>query len=149
MFEPKTELKKSISDEKLMRAIKTARLFKLISDMPPKEQDILLEELEKRKVSPKRKFPRKECSIPLNYGDGKRVYSDMVKSICANGLFIETKETFVVGQEVTLILTLPNHPRPIKLNGEVTRASKKGVGVSFKKLTPYMEEMLKVIVEKI
>jgi len=143
------ELQRTLSEEELSKALTTARLITLVTNMSEEEQKSLLKELEGKNLKKTRKHPRKSFTISVDYVAQDRVYRDMIQSISASGLFIETRKPFLVGQEIRLVLTLPGYDRPIKLNCQVVRTNQQGVGVTFKQVTPYMEELLKKIVDKL
>lgn len=127
----------------------TARLVDLISDMPIQAQKILLTELEEKLRSNERKHPRKPYLKEVEYATEDRVYQEFIQDISPSGLFIETRSPLAAGQEITLILSLPNHERPIKIIGEVVRVTQEGIGVKFKLSSPIVEEMIETLVEKI
>ncbi len=126
-----------------------ARLLDLVSSMPPHAVETLLTRLEERFRPNKRKYARKPYLREVDFATEDRAYQEFIQDISAGGLFIETRSSLAVGQEITLILTLPNHERPIRIRGEVVRATQQGIGVKFRPPSPIVEEMIRTLVEKI
>jgi uncharacterized protein (TIGR02266 family) len=127
----------------------TARLVDLISNMPIQGQKILLTELEEKVLIDRRKHSRKPYLREVEYATEDRVYQEFIQDISAGGLFIETRSPLAVGQEITVILSLPNHERSIKIISEVVKVTQQGIGVKFKPLSPIIEKMIETLVKKI
>ena len=127
----------------------TARLVDLISNMPIQAQKILLTELEETVRIDRRKHSRKPYLGEVEYATEDRVYQEFIQDISPGGLFIETRSPLAVGQEITVILSLPSHERSIKIICEVVKATQQGIGVKFKPLSPIIEKMIETLVEKI
>jgi len=126
----------------------TARLLRLISDMPIGQQEVLLQELEERFFVDRRKFRRKAYFKEVDFAVEDRAYQEFIRDISAGGLFIETRSPMAVGQDITLILSFPKHERPIKIVGEIIRATQGGIGVKFKPADPNVEAMIETLVEE-
>ena len=78
----------------------------------------------------KRRHPRIPCSAPIEYIARDRTFRNLSRDISAGGLFVETWETFSVGE--TIAMTLPvEKQEPIQLNGKVVRIEKQGIGIAF------------------
>jgi Tfp pilus assembly protein PilZ len=127
----------------------TARLVDLISNMPIQGQKILLTELEEKVLIDRRKHSRKPYLREVEYATEDRVYQEFIQDISAGGLFIETRSPLAVGQEITVILSLPSHERSIKIISEVVKVTQQGIGVKFKPLSPIIEKMIETLVKKI
>ena len=124
------------------------RLFEIIKSMSEDEQKKLLEDLNKRQIKKIRKNERKECLITVDYALKGRAYQNYIQNISTEGVFIETRENFSVGDEILLTISYSNEVRPFKIAGEVVRISSKGVGVKFKKLSQVQEEIIRSIIKK-
>jgi len=127
----------------------TARLVDLISNMSIQGQKILLTELEEKVLIDRRKHSRKPYLREVEYATEDRVYQEFIQDISPGGLFIETRSPLAVGQEITVILSLPSHERSIKIICEVVKATQQGIGVKFKPLSPIIEKMIETLVKKI
>ena len=126
----------------------TDRLFKIIKSMSEDEQKSLLEDLDKRQIKKIRKSERQECLITVNYAFKGRAYQNYIENINTEGVFIETRAKFSVGDEILLTISYSSEARPFKIAGEVVRIISKGVGVKFKKLSQVQEEIITSIINK-
>ncbi|MDY6950448.1 MAG: PilZ domain-containing protein [Thermodesulfobacteriota bacterium] len=79
----------------------------------------------------RRAEPRKPCFIPVTYKTSNRVYADYVKNISAGGVFIETSEPCMPGEDLTMMFSFPRLEVPIRTTGTVMWKSPEGVGVQF------------------
>ena len=61
-----------------------------------------------------------------------------VLNFSTNGLFLGTEDPwqYKVGEEIRLVMTLPNEQAPLELNARVAHVSEKGVGIAFMNLQP-------------
>ena len=138
-------------------------LFKAIIDMTDVQQMNLLKQLEARAVkdtdvrtvsldedeeASMRGHRRKRCLLSVTYSSEGRQYKDYILDISSVGVFIETEETFAVGQQIVLNFTLPNYQQPLKLDSSVAWIGHRGIGVKFKHLSPYQEEIIQSYIAK-
>jgi Tfp pilus assembly protein PilZ len=140
----------------------TTQLCKLIIEMSEDQQIILLEQLEampfvempERTVSLEgnessmRENPRKPCLINANYSIQNKDYKSYILDISIGGVFIETNQTFTIGQEIVLNFALPNYQKPFKLSGTISWGSPRGFGVKFDEIPVRQGEILKSFVEQ-
>jgi Tfp pilus assembly protein PilZ len=87
----------------------------------------------------KRDSERKAVNVSVDYSVKDRFYSDMLDNISAGGAFIRTARLFQTGHSTTMVLSLPEMDRNIKVNGEIVRQTGDGFGVRF---TDENKEML-------
>jgi len=127
----------------------TARLIDLVSKLPLNAQKILLAKLEEKTGIYSRKHVRKPYISEVDFSNGDQAYKELVQDISPGGLFIETRAPLGVGQEITLLLSFPDRERPMKILGEVVRATDQGIGVKFKHPSPVVEEVLANFVDEI
>jgi uncharacterized protein (TIGR02266 family) len=127
----------------------TARLIDLISKLPEDAQEVLLTKLQEKVGIYSRKHSRKEFITEVDFSTEDQAYKELVKDISPGGLFIETRAPLAVGQEITLLLSFPDQDRPMKILGEVVRATDQGIGVRFKHPSPVVEEVLSNFVGQI
>ena len=112
-------------------SVVTARLFEIILDMPFKDRRILLKDLEAKHLQGRRRFARKPYFMPVDFATPDRAFSGFIQNISSGGLFIETRETLPVGQQVTLSFMRPKSRDYVKVGGEVVRKIPDGFGVKF------------------
>ena len=124
------------------------RLITVISAMSEDEQNALLEELLERQSQKKRKHPRKDCLLVVNYSNRGRAFQNFIQDISLEGLFIETREAFSVGDELAMTITYTNEQRPFKISGTIKRVVPGGIGIKFIKVSQVQEELIKSVIEK-
>ena len=112
-------------------SVVTARLFEIILDMPFKDRRILLKNLEAKHSQGRRRFTRKPYFMPVDFATPERAFSGFIQNISSGGVFIETRETLSVGQQVTLSFMRPKSRNYVKVGGEVVRKIPDGFGVKF------------------
>jgi Tfp pilus assembly protein PilZ len=112
------------------------RLMNLINKMTEEQQAELLNLLE-WKPEEQRKYPRKPYFREVDYATNNQVFRDFIQNLSAGGMFIETRELFCVGQEITLVFSLPDCGKPVKIRGEIVRHGPQGIGVAFKQEIQY------------
>lgn len=127
----------------------TARLIDLISRLPVNAQEVLLSKLEKKIGTYSREDVRKPYVSEVDFSTGDQAYKELIKDISPGGLFIETRAPLAVGQQITLLLSFPERERPMKILGEVVRATNEGIGVRFKHPSPLVKEVLANVIELI
>jgi len=140
----------------------TAQLCKLVVEMSEDQQIILLERLEAMPTvelpektvslegneSSMRENPRKPCLINANYRVQNKDFKSYILDIGIGGVFIETKEKFIVGQKIELNFALPNYTKPFKLAGTISWGNPRGFGVKFNEVPVQQGELLRSYVEQ-
>lgn len=125
-----------------------SKLFKVVINLDEEQQLALLRHAEELLVREKRTNIRKACDIPVNFAMDNRIYSNHIKNISRKGLFIDTQRPMLVGDEILMAFRLEGFEKTLKLRGEVAHATRAGVGVEFKDISPYIEEMIGTIVKR-
>ena len=124
-----------------------SKLFQIVINLDEEQQEALLHHAEGQLSKEKRACIRKSCSIPVNFAAYDRVYASHIKNISANGLFIETQRPLLVGDEIIMTFRLRGLDKILKLRGEIAHATRAGVGVEFKDISPYMEELIRTVIK--
>lgn len=109
----------------------TSRLISIILKMTPNEIMDILKIVEEKEHEKKRRSPRIDYFMAVDYVVGERAYNGFINNISSEGVFIETKENFPSGTEITLTFPLPNSQGHIRVTGKVVRQEKNGIGVAF------------------
>jgi Tfp pilus assembly protein PilZ len=125
-----------------------SKLFQIIINLGEEQQLALLRHAEELLVTEKRVNIRKSCNIPINFAAYDRVYSDHIKNISSNGLFIETRRPLLVGDEIIMTFRMEGFDKPLKVKGEIAHATRAGVGVEFREISKYIEEMLCLVIKR-
>ena len=121
-------------------------LFQIASDLTEEQQMELLLHAEDLMTRDKRCSLRKSCDIRINYATNNRVYTNRISNISRRGLFIDTREPFAEGDDIITTFRLDGFDKPLKIKGTVVNSTPKGVGVKFNNLSPYIEEMIDILV---
>jgi len=124
------------------------KLFQIILNLPEAKQSVLLEYAEDLLTKERRAFIRKSCSIPVSYATYERVYTNIIKNISQKGVFIETQRPLFVGEDLVLSFSMPGFDKPFKVKGEIVQVNRNGIGVEFKNTSPYIEEMLATLINR-
>ena len=124
-----------------------SKLFEVVINLGEEQQEALLRYAEELLSKEKRSGIRKPCWIPINYAAYDRVFSNHIKNISPNGLFIATQRPLFVGDEIVMTFRLEGFDKPFKVRGEIAHATRSGVGVEFKGISPYIEEMLRNVIK--
>lgn len=83
----------------------------------------------------KRKNPRIDLYVQVRI---KHQGLHKVKDLSLSGLFVQTPHPahFNKGDEIELVLQLPEEDKPMRLEGRVARVTSDGIGVEFLRVPP-------------
>lgn len=140
-------MKVSESDVKKYNVV-IPKLFQLVLNLPEEKQTALLKYAEDLLTVEKRAYIRKSCSIPVSFATYDRVYTDTIKNISQRGVFIETQHPLFVGEEIMVTFSITGFDKPLKVKGEIVQVNRNGIGIEFKDMSPYIEEMLATLIER-
>ncbi len=87
--------------------------------------------------------------IIVEYDTEDGSYRSFVQHISVDGVFIETGESFAVGQDLLLAFSVEDDASSFMVNGKVVSRGEKGIDVEFENLTPEIQEMIKHLEKKI
>ncbi len=111
----------------------TSRLINLVLDMPLEGKIRLIKTLDEWENIGSRKHQRKPWVIPVKYAAGSQSFKDVIKDISQGGVFIETRESFAVGQTIKMGFQIPKSRKLIQATGEIVRTDPVGIGIKFKR----------------
>jgi len=154
------ELINTISEEQLLLILKqllkdklSTHIFKLVIDLPDKQQAALLEKLEKSALEvdrkDRRRHSRKACLMPVDYSVEGREFKGYILDINTQGAFIETNDYFFSGQEIIMTYLVSHYQKPIRVTGEIVWSSRDGIGIKFSPLSPHQLEAIKSFSENL
>ena len=124
------------------------KLFQVVLNLPEEKQSVLLKYAEDLLTVERRAFIRKSCSITVSYATYDRYYTDTIKNISQRGVFIESKRPLFVGEEIAMSFSMVGFDKPLKIKGEIVQVNRSGIGVEFKGVSPYIEEMLATLIDR-
>ena len=138
----------------------TTQLFKLIIDMSDEEKIQLLEKLGEQPFEEEtvktinldenesfmRKSPRKICRTAVKCEIATTSFKSYITNISMEGVFIETKERFRVGQNMEIAFKLPNHSNILQIKGQIARGDPQGIGLNFLGLSQAQREIIQAYI---
>ncbi|MFQ5485624.1 MAG: PilZ domain-containing protein [Desulfobacterales bacterium] len=129
------------------------RLVELISGMPRDEQIVLLDKLENYQVDKSqyrtRKHERSHLVISVDYEALNEALRDYIRDISPSGVFMESKESFTIGEEIVLSINFSDSGNPFKIPAEVIRTTSDGVGLKFKFKSQVQEEIITSLIDNL
>jgi len=81
-----------------------------------------------------RKYPRKHFSNSVFFTSQNGYFEGLINNISKNGIFIETRDNFAVGQTVRLVIPGTKIDNGTMLKGEIRHRNNKGIGIQFKQI---------------
>ncbi|MCG6878588.1 MAG: PilZ domain-containing protein [Deltaproteobacteria bacterium] len=102
-------------------------------ELSEEQQKTLIGELELRLSKEKRRHTRKSVTTVVDFASQGLSYREFVQDISESGVFIQTSRSFSEGNEITLIFSLPQSPKQLKIEGRITRVTDRGIGVEFRR----------------
>ncbi|WP_319526268.1 PilZ domain-containing protein [uncultured Desulfosarcina sp.] len=130
------------------RQLLIARFFLLINQL--QEADLLrfMSRYERKRFAMLREFPRVPCNISLDLAANGRAINCFATDISAGGMFVESCESFTMGQPVSICFSIGQDQLPLKLKASVVRLEHGGIGVKYESLTQYQVEILKDLINR-
>jgi len=78
-----------------------------------------------------RRFVRKSFRCATIFACQNRFFSGLITNISKGGLFIETRNRFMPGQTIKLVISRTKMERGVMLTGEVVHLRREGFGLKF------------------
>ena len=119
------------------------RINELLQEIPNDRLVLFLNNLEKIPSKSNRKHARKTCSISVDFDTSDYSSQRPIRNISISGAYIEADESFSIGQQIELWLSIPNvENSSFKIPATVARRDTNGIGVKFENLSGYQKKML-------
>ncbi len=113
-------------------SVKAARLSKRNRELDRKYRDLVSsEQIQPETIKEKRRFPRVNRLIEVDFSVAGRFYRGFIESISAGGTFIETPEIFNIDELITISYPAPTQAGNIKRKGKIIRQTEQGIGIIF------------------
>ncbi len=129
------------------------RLMELISKMPKDEQISLLDKLENYQLGKSkyrtRKYERSQFVISVDYEALDQALKNYVRDISPAGIFMESKETFTLGEEIVLSINFSDSGNPFRIPSEVIRTTSEGIGLKFKFKSQVQEAIITSLIDSL
>jgi len=127
--------------------------MELISKMPRDEQIALLDRLENYQPGESkyrtRKHERSHLVISVDYDALNEAIRDYIRDISPSGVFMESKETFSIGEEIVLSINFSDSGNPFRIPAKVIRTTSEGVGLKFKFKSQVQEAIITSFIENL
>jgi PPM family protein phosphatase len=91
----------------------------------------------------------KQQQLSVEYDTEDDSYRSTVKAISVDGIFIETSESFFVGQKISLTFSMGNELPSFMITGKVAHRQAEGIEVIFENLTKDQKNWIESIQKKI
>lgn len=117
--------------KKMTVSAATSRLISIILKMSPNEIMEMLKTVEEKELEKKRRSPRINYFMEVNYVVEDRAFSGYINNISTDGVFIETTEQFQLNSNITLTFALPNSQGHVRVAGKIVRITPEGIGIVF------------------
>lgn len=124
-----------------------ASIFEMVNRMSDEEMLALSKDLKGRQHRERRKYNRIDFFAIIDYSAGDQYYRDFIQDMSNSGVFIKTSHKFSVGQIVRMIFMSRDYQKPFKINGEIVRVTRGGIGVKFKIESQVQEEAIKSLID--
>ncbi|MFZ7126767.1 MAG: PilZ domain-containing protein [Desulfobacterales bacterium] len=140
-----------------------SKLMKLVVEMSEDQQRILLEKAEELirskaqmlqrparradQFQNERRYPRKPCTIVVNFSSGSRYYTSTIQDLSIDGAFIQTRAAFDTGEPISIAFSFPGFPDVFRLQAIVRRTTNRGIGVQFNSLSHLQRSRVKALLE--
>jgi len=112
-----------------------ARLYELIQQLSDEERHQLLLDLEQHLTPKKRKYPRKNYFMSVQFSIDGRMFNGFIKNISQGGAYVETLrdqlQHLEKGRPLVLTFQHPDTQGHVKITGEIVRINASGIGVHF------------------
>jgi Tfp pilus assembly protein PilZ len=78
-----------------------------------------------------RRYPRKDYFKHISFYSHDRDYTGNIRNISLGGAFVQSLDTFPVGQQLTLIIPFARKAKTVKRSGKVIWNNRDGFGLAF------------------
>lgn len=110
----------------------TSRLMNIILEMTLDQQLKLLDSLDAQGYENSRQFTRTYLKKPwIVIVNDNTKENTHIRDICRNGMFIETEQSFKVGEQIKLNFKMPASKKILKITGKIVRSQGNGIAVKF------------------
>jgi hypothetical protein len=109
----------------------TENLIKIIQQMPESDRYKLYRMLAKKYPLEKRKDKRVPFASDAGYTSLECFGKEIIQDISVGGAFLKTMEPLSIGRPITLTIPATDGSHTVRVQGEVVRIAKNGVGIKF------------------
>jgi hypothetical protein len=88
----------------------------------------------------KRLYPRIPCFLLVDYATQDCSYRAFIRNLSADGAFIESQMPAPHGRDISLVISVIDDRRPVKIQGEIVRTHQEGFGVRFDPVAEFLPD---------
>jgi CheY-like chemotaxis protein/Tfp pilus assembly protein PilZ len=92
-----------------------------------------------------RRHDRFECLVAVDYDINDWTYQCYLRDLSLGGAYIETAQPLEIGKKIILSLSSPELAEGCAINAVVVRKDKKGIGVTFKKISLRQKQVIETL----
>jgi len=81
-----------------------------------------------------RTYPRKPYVQYVFFKSLQQRYKGLMTNMSRSGVFIETKDKFLFGQKIELVIPNIKNDKNLRITGWIARLSQTGIGVTFRRI---------------
>lgn len=131
------------------RQLLIARFFLMINQLS--ESDLLrfMHRYEQKQFAMLRESPRVPCNFTLDLAADGRAINCFARDISAGGIFVESCDSFSIGQPVSICFSLEDEQLALKLKGRVVRQEHGGIGIKYEMLTSYQQAIMDDLIKRL
>lgn len=120
------------------------RILNAVQSMSDKELRSIVALLDEKRSS-----ARKQYIVAVQYTINGKRYEGFILDLSNAGTFIESEDSFNIGDHIEMRFCLPSFQDPFIIDGKVAWQGINGIGVSFCNLSPHQKKMLNNFMESI
>ena len=80
-----------------------------------------------------RRFPRKDFFTHISFHSSNRIFSGNIRNISIGGVYVQSLDSFPVGQKLTLVIPFTRKAKTVRPSGRVIWNNQGGFGFEFKR----------------
>ena len=121
------------------------QLLERLGEIPYEDEPVRTLNLDEHE-SFMRENSRKVCQIPVKCTIEDRSFKSYIIDIGTVGALIQSNDRFPIGQQVLMVLELPNHAGALELKGRIVRTGPRGIAVKYYELKQIHEDLIRLYI---
>lgn len=121
---------------------KLDEIIRRVKKLSEDQQTEILEILKSWQPADQRFYQRIEQPMEIDVLIGDSLSQTVLKNVSATGVLFKPMGKIDEDQDVRVVFSVPGTQKPFKLDGHVVRFDQDGLAVEFKKVTPYLLQIL-------
>lgn len=124
-----------------------ALITQIAKDLPPELQEELLKLIGswKKEVRSSARWHFVEL---IGFTSDHGAHHGKTRNISANGIFVETPDSFEIGEHVHLLISVLSEPEAVSLYGQISRITDDGIGIRFDHNFANMNRLKSIVLQQ-